>query len=80
LTWVFGFCLFILLGVCGGGLILFLSLGQWEHVGKGKKIVFYLVIVQKGCVLTMFLAAQKSNFDMHCKLFDYSELDRYSGF
>jgi len=49
-----------------------------EHVGKGKKIVFF-VIVEKYYVLTMFLAAQKSNFDMQGELFDYNELDRYYG-
>lgn len=47
--------------------------------GKGKSR-FFFGIIQKDCVLTMFLAAQKSDFEMHRELFDYNALDRYSGF
>jgi len=54
--------------------------GSAGTCGGKRKNRFFFGIVQKDCVLTMFLAVQKSNFDMHCELFDYNELDMYSGF
>ena len=57
LTLIHNFHLFFLFFLEG---VWFFLLGQWENVGKEKKIVFFVVIVQKDCILTIFLAAQMS--------------------
>ena len=77
LTLIHNFHLFFLFFLEG---VWFFLLGQWEHVGKEKKIVFFFCDCPKRFHFDHFPCCPDELFNMHCQMLNCNALDWCSGF